>query len=68
MATGEGRSYNRGMVVVLRLLRNWVEPILRLLLQANGRGCLPADTRLVLNGVLWVLGTGVRGKVAGSAA
>jgi transposase len=37
-----------------------VEPVLRPAWRANRRGCPWHDTRSVLNGVLWVLGTGAQ--------
>jgi transposase len=37
-----------------------VEPILRPKRRADGKGRPPADTRAVLNGVLWILGTGAQ--------
>ena len=37
-----------------------LEPILRPQRRADGKGRPPADTRSVLNGVLWILGTGAQ--------
>ena len=37
-----------------------LEPILRPQLRPDGKGRPPADTRAVLNGVLWILGTGAQ--------
>jgi transposase len=37
-----------------------VEPILRPKRRPDGKGRPPADTRSVLNGVLWILGTGAQ--------
>lgn len=37
-----------------------LEPILRPKRRPDGRGRPPADTRAVLNGVLWILGTGAQ--------
>ena len=37
-----------------------LEPLLRFRQRSDGRGRPPQDTRAVLNGVLWILGTGVR--------
>lgn len=37
-----------------------LEPILRPKQRADGKGRPPADTRSVLNGVLWILGTGAQ--------
>ena len=37
-----------------------LEPILRPKVRPDGKGRPPADTRAVLNGVLWILGTGAQ--------
>ena len=37
-----------------------LEPLLRFPQRADGRGRPPADTRAVLNGVLWILRTGAQ--------
>lgn len=37
-----------------------LEPLLPVPRQAEGRGHPPADTRAVLNGVLWILRTGAQ--------
>jgi transposase len=37
-----------------------LEPILGPKRRADGKGRPPADTRAVLNGVLWILGTGAQ--------
>jgi len=37
-----------------------VEPVLRFAVRADGRGRPPQDARAVLNGVLWILGTGAQ--------
>jgi|SRR5579883_2322421 transposase len=39
-----------------------IEPILRPPRRADGRGRPWQDTRAVLNGILWVLGTGAQGR------
>ena len=39
---------------------SWMEPILRPMRRTDGKGRPPADTRRVLNGVRWILGTGAR--------
>jgi transposase len=37
-----------------------LEPLLQLKRRVDGKGRPPADTRAVLNGVLWILGTGAQ--------
>lgn len=37
-----------------------LEPLLRFPQRSDGRGRPPADTRAVLNGVLWILRTGAQ--------
>ena len=42
-----------------------LEPLLRFLQLADMRGRPPADTREVLNGVLWILRTGAQWRASG---
>ena len=55
----------RGRWEVSDLQWSFLEPILRPQQRPDGKGRPPADTRAVLNGVLWILGTGC--AVAGVA-
>jgi transposase len=63
MAAVAGIGDNRGMSCRFEVTEeqwNWMEPILRPVRRPDGKGRPPADTRRMLNGVLWILGTGAQ--------